>query len=199
MFRDFKIRMNYIVNSRLLNFIFKITKTSKIQNILVLLLLWPIIFFRTVAAIFGYVGITDECTKYQNKSGDLIYLFRSDMPEKDHYGEAVLDVPKRDYIVNEVLKVIPNNGKICVLLNTGDKFKWYTELSQHISNAFAKDVHFFVLSAWRIMQINSFGGIKAGAYLAGSNFTSNNTPVFSEHCIGIGALEHELWYINDKK
>jgi hypothetical protein len=144
--------------------------------------------------IIGFGSGSDTCVKYQNEKGDTIYLLSSYMPNKDHYGEAPLDISKRKEILSNIGAIIPKNENICALIASGARYRWYQGILNQIKNNSKKEIFFFVLSAWRTLDKEKFWECEGGSFIAGSNFTEAGNIIFSDHCISIGALDHELWF-----
>ena len=192
--RIYKIRLQYLLGPRIFLSVSRLFSRTNLAKILMFILLTPFMVYSLFKIIIGFGSGSDTCVKYQNEKGDTIYLLSSHMPNKDHYGEAPLDISKRKEILSNIGAIIPQNENVCVLIVSGARYRWYQEILNQIKNDLKKEIFFFVLSAWRTLDKEKFRECEGGAFIAGSNFTGAGYIVFSDHCISIGALDHELWF-----
>ena len=188
-----RMRLNRLLGRRSANFLFQKVKVSFCDYKLIIFC-WPLLLWGLLLKLSRVSPKYDEISEFKDINNNRIIVFRSQMYEKDHYGEAPLDIKKRKQIVEECMNIFSDYTEICVLIFIGQRVRWYQEIEDSVKKLSFSKATFFVFSAWRNSHKKELKHVSGGEFCAGSNTDLNNNTIFSPHCISIGALDHELWY-----
>lgn len=188
-----QMRIDRLLNSKISIFIFRKLKLSS-SKYKFFIFAWPLLLAGLLLKFSRMKPKYDELLEFKDIKNNRIFLLRSQMYEKDHYGEAPLDINKRKHIVHACMSILSNYSEVGVMIFIGERVRWFREIEESIKKLNFSKANFFVFSAWRMSHKKKFKLETGGKFIAGSNTGLDNNSIFSPHCVGIGALDHELWY-----
>ena len=191
--RILTMRINRLLSRKPNNFL-REKLGSSYGSLKFFLLFWPILLTSLILKISRIKPKYDDLLKYENKKGDIIYILRSSMHEKDHYGESPLDIWKLDQIIERCMGILRDCDNLGVFIFIGQRVRWYKSIEKSVRKLRVSHTLFFILSAWRNSHKKELYGVPGGKYISGSNKNRAYGETFSPHCVEIGALDHELWY-----
>jgi hypothetical protein len=191
--RSTRMRLNRLLNRRIANFLFQRVKISPLECKL-FLFTWPLLILGLFLKLSRLKPKHDELSEFRDLKNNRIYVFRSQMYEKDHYGESPLDIQKRKQIVQACMHILSDYSQVGVMVFIGQRVRWWHEIAGSVKQLKFNNATFFVFSAWRNSHKQEFKRVSGGEYYVGSNIDLHTNRIFSPHCVSIGALDHELWY-----
>ena len=190
--RMVRMRLSRLLSRRIANFLFQRVKVSFCEYKL-FIFFWPLLLGGLLLKLSRIKPKYDELSEFKDIKNNRIFVFRSQMYEKDHYGEAPLDIEKRKKIVHVCMNILSNYSELGVMIFIGQRVRWYKEIEESVKKLNFSKATFYVFSAWRNSHKEEFKRVSGGEFYAGSNTDLNKRTVFSPHCVSIGALDHELW------
>ena len=121
--------------------------------------------------------------------GHYINLEFDSSPEKDHYGESPLIANKIQFLENFIHQAENPPRRICCFITTGPRHKYIQAI---IKNSQKEEfISIFSAGLFRTSAYKTVQGY--GKFYKGTNSSVYGKPVYSDHCLNIGAGKRELW------
>ncbi len=131
--------------------------------------------------------------RFRRGSTDIQIIFDGG-PEKDHYGESPLLEARFRALEEWVLDVAKNqNSKTGFFIITGPRHEYIEKILSFKKDSKIKNFAIFACALFRTKPYEAVEKIGVGSFFAGSNVSIQKNPVYSDHCLSIGAGEKELW------
>lgn len=130
--------------------------------------------------------------QFRGHSIDLIF---DGGPEKDHYGESPLIARKIQFLENFMCEANAPSKRICCFIAVGPRHKYIQAI---VNNS--KKVGFISIFSAGLFRISAYESVRGcGKFYKGTNRSVYGKPVYSDHCLKIGAGQRELWAMNISK
>tara|TARA_A100001011_G_C14312341_1_gene846204 strand:- start:476 stop:1390 length:915 start_codon:yes stop_codon:yes gene_type:complete len=163
-----------------------------------LLILFPFILFSIFFLLF-FKNLRSKIIdlEYQDHNKNRIFIMSFDGPEKDHYGESPLLLEDLDYFYQSISNKFIKNKCSAFYLDLCSPILIKKNTDLFLKRLITLKNDFYILNGWRQSDKEFLFEIENSSFIKGSNLSYTNTNIYSDHCIKIGALDHELWVNND--
>lgn len=147
--------------------------------------------------------------KYRPSKGFLKFSYKNiivsviydDGPETDHYGESPIFSDKLDTFEHRAQEeASKTKSPIAFLFISGARHLYIEKLLKLEDQKKLQNFAIFGRNLYRPKSQDILNKRPKGFFLQGTNTTSSDEVIYSDHCLSIGAGDMELWcYADDQK
>lgn len=124
--------------------------------------------------------------------GKKISIYFDGSPEKDHYGESPIISEKLKRLEKTILSC--EQKKIGFFIGSGPRHTYIEKILDLEEQGHLNNFFIFAGGLFRPKTFEVTKRRKTGCFLEGSNKSMDGRPIYSDHCLSIGAGEKEIWY-----